>query len=448
MALLSFGLVAQLKFGPGGGIDALLESPLAWTLLGATPLFAALGWVVGDRRRERELAIAQWESTTSRDLHTLAEREWLTRGVLQTAFDAVLVIDDDEIVVDANPTATRVFGLEPDELLGLPVAQLLPQHRTLGTTLAITRRTAGGEVLGKEWQTQAVHADGHRFPVDLNIVALRGPGLLFYAIREATTRVANERKRVDDARVAWEAQREEHQRARGGQLLDLGASLRAELDHLLDELGALRAEGIDRPALDDASFALLVVLERLQALSVWERSDAALSIAPIAVSAMVDEAVRAVAPLARHRGNVLTVRCDHALGELETDAIRLSAALRALVVNAAVHAHDAEITVAVDREPGQGTDWLTASVHDTGPGLDPASRERIYQLFRGNPNVLSVAPGDGLGLKLAHRMARTLGGHISVSFDQGTTFLLRVPLDPEISIEPGPPRPLRLDSDA
>lgn len=447
-ALLSFGLIAQLQFGPGGGIEALLEDPLAWTLLGATPLFAALGWVVGDRRRERELAIAQWESTTSRDMHTLAEREWLTRGVLQTAFDAVLAINDDEFVVDANPTATRVFGLEFEDLLGLPVSQLLPKHRSLGNTLAITRRTAGGEVLGKEWQTTAVHAAGHRFPVDLNIVALKGPGLLFYAIREATTRVAHERKRVDDARVEWEAQQEEHRRARGGQLLDLGASLRGELDRLVVELDALREEGTSRPALDDAAFALMVVFERLQALSVWERSDAAISFSPIIVSDLVAEAVRAAQPLAHHRGNTLTVHCDEALGELNTDPIRLAAALRALVVRAAVHARDAEITVDVDREPGQGTDWLTASVHDDGPGLDLEAQQRIYKLFRGNPNVLSVAQGEGLGLKLAHRMARTLGGHISVAFDRGTTFLLRVPLDPEISIEPGPPRPLRLDSEA
>jgi len=450
MALFSFGLFAHIGFAADGSIAALLEDPLAWTLVGATPLFAALGWVVGDRRREREIHIAQWESNATADMRSLAEREWLSRGVLQTAFDAVLVLDDNEIIVDANPTATRVFGLELTELLGRDVAELLPKHRSLGTTMAITRRTAGGEVLGKEWQTQAIHADGHRFPVDLNIVALRGPGLLFYAIREATTRVAAERKRIDDARHAWEAQREAHRRLRGTQLLDLGASLRAELDRLLTELDALKSDGVDRPGLDEATFSLLVVLERLQALSVWERAHAEISTAPIRIADLVDQAARAITPLALHRRNRLQVRCDEELGEVDTDPVRLTAALRALVVNAAIHAHDADITVDVSREPGMGTDWLTASVHDTGPGLADEARDRMYALFRGGPSdPISISPGEGLGLRLANRMARTLGGHVSVAFDGGTTFLLRVPLDPDaISADPGPPRLLRLDSDA
>ena len=278
-------------------------------------------------------------------------------------------------------------------------------------------------------------------------MALKGPGLLFYAIREATTRVKAERKRIDDARNAWEAQREEHRRVRGSQLIDLGASLRAELDRLLEELDTLKQEGVEREGLDDATFALLVVLERLQALSVWERSDAHISYAPTSVSDLVDEAARAVLPIATHRGNRLEVRCDEALGEVDTDPVRLTAALRALVVNAAMHARDADITVDVAREPGRGTDWLTASVHDTGPGLADDARERMYKLFRGTSDAASVVPGEGLGLRLANRMARTLGGHVSVAFDGGTTFLLRVPLDPSISIEPGSPRLLRLDSD-
>lgn len=440
-------MIAHLKLAPIGTIAALLEDPVAWVLLCAAPLFGVLGWVVGDRRRERELALEHWQSSATADMRSLAEREWLSRGVLQTAFDAVLVIDDDEIIVDANPTASRVFGLDLADLIGLPVAQILPKHRTLGTTLAITRRTAGGEVLGKEWQTQAVHADGHRFPVDLNIVALRGPGLLFYAIREATTRVANERKRMNDARSEWEARREAHRRARGGQLLDLGSALRAELDHLLAELDQLRADGIARTGLYDTSFALLVVLERLQALSVWERSDTRLSTAPCDVPHLVAEVVAAAAPLAEHRGNTLVTNLGEGIGDVQTDALRLSAALRALVVNAAIHARGATITIEVALEPGQGTEWLTAAVHDTGPGLDDAARDRMYALFRGDPDSLSVQPGEGLGLKLAHRMARTLGGHISVALDEGTTFLLRVPLDPATHIEPGPARPLRLDSD-
>lgn len=450
LALLSFGVVVHAQFGPHGrSMEALLNEPLAWTLLGATPLFAALGWVVGDRRRERELAIAHWEQTTTQGMKNLAQREWLTRGILQTALDAMLVIDDNEDIVDANPPAARIFGLPLTALIGTPVIQLLPAHKTLGTTMAITRRTAGGEVLGKEWQTHAVHADGSRFPVDLNIVALRGPNLLFYAIREATTRVKAERRMVQEARSAWEEQSEAHRRQRGAQLLDLGSALRGEVDRVIRQLDTLRDAGTSDPDLTDASYTLLTHLERLQALSVWERSDASVSVTPVPVQAMVDAVVHAVEPLARHRRNRIVVRCDPGLGEIHTDALRITAALRVLIANAATHTHEGIVTVDVRREPGRGTDWLTAQITDTGPGLDVEALDRIYQLFAGPPDDLSITPGGGLGLKLAHRLARTLGGHISVSSSpDGTTFMLRLPLDPDAtSLEDQRPRLLRLDSE-
>jgi len=453
LALLSSGVIFHLGFAPGSPtLDTLLEQPLAWTLVAATPLLAALGWVIGDRRRERVQALQAWQASTERGMRDLAQREWLTRGILQTAFDAVLVIDDDEVVVDANPAAVRIFGWPLDNLVGATVSQVLPEHRRLGTTLAIERRTAGGEVLGREWQTRARHRNGHRFPVDLNMVALREPNLLLYVVREATTRVEAEAKRVADARAELIDRSTAARRERSGQLLQLSAQLSADAHALLstlhDEGAPLDAPPPGRAARDHA-LSIAVGIERLQSLSLWERGSRVTTQSIVPLPALVHQVADLLRPLADARDLRLAVTVADDVGEVETDALRLSAALRALMAHAIAASTHGEVGVQVLREPGRRADWLALYVSDTGPGLDDDALDAMFAMLATDASELGAPPAEGLGVSLAHHLSSALGGHLSVaSVDgEGCTYTLRIPASGPGERDLVTPPPIRLDSD-
>ncbi len=449
LALLSGGVISHSAFhGQGAQLVELLEEPLVWTLFAATPLFTALGWLLGERRRERTLWYDQWQASTQKGMRDLAQREWLVRGILQTAFDAMLVVDDDLVIVDANPIATRIFGYPLEELIGSSVERVLPERQQLGTTLAIERRTAGGEVLGKEWQTRARHQRGQSFPVDLNMVAMREPGLLVYVVREASTRVRAEKKRLDDMRAELIDRSTAQRRERSVQLLGLGVEVRAEVDRMLAPLDAMQDPDGNNSDLADAAYAIVERLEKLHELSMWERGSHSMSFGPVELAPVLEHVIQAVQPLARRHRNVIEVRIEDGIDMIETDMMRLASAVRALAANACVYCSDGQVTLNVLREPGRQFDWIAIYVQDTGPGMSPEQLGRAFRMLSTDPTG-TPPPKKGLGLALAHRQARALGGHLSVSSEErGCTVTLRIPESRPPLRDPATPPPIRLDSGA
>ena len=76
------------------------------------------------------------------------------------------------------------------------------------------------------------------------------------------------------------------------------------------------------------------------------------------------------------------------------------------------------------RDPREGlVPHAVAEIEDTGPGIDEATRERIF-----NPFFTTRAEGTGLGLAIVHRIVDAHGGRLDVrSSSEGTRMLLAVP---------------------
>jgi signal transduction histidine kinase len=79
-------------------------------------------------------------------------------------------------------------------------------------------------------------------------------------------------------------------------------------------------------------------------------------------------------------------------------------------------------------------DSVTATVTDTGPGIDPEQQGRIFEPFE-RVRRLNDPGGTGLGLTVARSLARLLGGEITVDSarGQGSRFSVRVPHHPVAS---------------
>jgi signal transduction histidine kinase len=76
---------------------------------------------------------------------------------------------------------------------------------------------------------------------------------------------------------------------------------------------------------------------------------------------------------------------------------------------------------------GDGTN--TVEVTDHGAGIPAAEQERIFERFYRSPRVKHQVPGSGLGLSIAHSIARAHGGDLTVTSRPGeTTFRLSLPM--------------------
>jgi len=63
--------------------------------------------------------------------------------------------------------------------------------------------------------------------------------------------------------------------------------------------------------------------------------------------------------------------------------------------------------------------WIAVEVADTGPGVPAAFRQQIFEEFFRMPGAHAVAPGAGVGLAMSRRVARALGGEITMGAEDG-----------------------------
>lgn len=81
-------------------------------------------------------------------------------------------------------------------------------------------------------------------------------------------------------------------------------------------------------------------------------------------------------------------------------------------------------------QEGAGHDApVVVRVRDSGPGIDPADRENIFQFFYRSPKQTRIQEGMGIGLALARRLAEVHGGTLTVAEGEGdgAEFVLRLP---------------------
>ena len=133
-----------------------------------------------------------------------------------------------------------------------------------------------------------------------------------------------------------------------------------------------------------------------------------------------------VAPLAEQKGQRLTLEADGA-GTVRLDQARFRQVLLNVLSNAVKYTPDGgSITTSVARADGR----VRISVRDTGVGIAPADQARVFDDFaRIESGYSKTQQGTGLGLALARRLTRAMGGDITLESvsGEGSTFTITVP---------------------
>ena len=160
-----------------------------------------------------------------------------------------------------------------------------------------------------------------------------------------------------------------------------------------------------------------------------------------------EELVGTVLRRARQRapGRALRARLEPGLPLLRCDALLLTQLLDNLVDNALAHTPaDAPVEILVRREPGRPggragqpalPDGLVLAVRDRGPGVAPAWRDRIFEVFQRGQNAPPAGadprrPGAGVGLAVCRAIARAHGGDLRFRARShgGSSFECHLPL--------------------
>ena len=241
-----------------------------------------------------------------------------------------------------------------------------------------------------------------------------------------------------DAAVSFE--KPQLDQVKGVFLASLNHEIRTPLSGVMGMLDLLLETGLDEDQRDYLNAARLCAESLAELLNssleyaALEAGQISLEESEFSVKEMLEAALgqqRAKADIKQLR---LRLTLDAGLPEtLVGDASRLRELLGHLVNNAIkfTHAGSVEVRVSMRTTVSQRPDVLVAEVRDTGIGIPNDKLDHIFESFQpGESGLARAFPGLGLGLALAHKLAKIMGGRILVESQPGvgSTFTLEVGL--------------------
>jgi PAS domain S-box-containing protein len=373
---------------------------------------------------------------------SLRESEQLARGIIDTALDAFIQVDEQGIIRDWNPQAENILGWSRDEVLGKDVFELMGQpdgQGPLKKALQSFLRSGNEVVRQPRRELQVRRRDRKELTVELSIAALRTRGGFVFNgfIRDLTDKLAAE------------------ERIRQAEKMEAMGQLTGGIAH-------------------DFNNILTVITGTIEILADAVKGEPQLA----AITRMIDEAASRGADLTQHLlafarkqplepkiTDVNTLIIDTAkllqrtLGEhVEIESVFEDETCPAIVdpnqlataiLNLALNARDAmpdggKLIIETgfvmlddnyarmhsDVRPGR---YAIIAVSDTGAGIPAAMLDKVF-----NPFFTSKGPGKGtgLGLSMVYGFVKQSAGHIMIYSEEGHGTTIKMYLPPAMGTLP------------
>jgi PAS domain S-box-containing protein len=405
-----------------------------------------------------------------------ANGRWLS-AVLTSIGDAVIAADGQGRVSFTNPVARSLTGWGEDEATGKPledVFAIVSEGDRRPVENPVARVLREGVVVGLANHSALIARDGTERPIADSAAPIKdhedkivGVVLVFRDATEAR-RHEEERENLLAAEQAARSEAESANRAKDRFLAVLSHELRTPLTPVLIATSALLDQGDG--ALDPSIRSVLEMVRRNVELESRLINDL-LDVSRIARGGLVldletvdvHRVIRDCVEICRDETFVagleivldLAARDHHVKG----DHARLMQVVWNLVRNAARFTPGGgTLAIRTSNAPSPGDERgaspdgvalarsLIAEFTDTGIGIDPAIRDRIFEPFyQGDAGVRRRSEGLGLGLAISRSIAEAHGGRLSLQShgpEQGSTFRLELRIAPaEATTSPEPIRP-------
>lgn len=175
---------------------------------------------------------------------------------------------------------------------------------------------------------------------------------------------------------------------------------------------------------------LLGLINEILDLSKIEAGRTEIEIRQIDIHQVIRETLATLGLAADENKNTLTVNIDPDVSQFWTDPTRLRQCLLNLLSNACKFTHEGRIDLNISLSQSE-TETILFTVSDTGIGMTDDQISRLFQPFtQADASVTRKYGGTGLGLTISRRLARLMGGDISVKSrpGKGSSFVLALPL--------------------
>jgi two-component system, LuxR family, sensor kinase FixL len=359
-------------------------------------------------------------------LQELRQKQEINSGIIKSASDALVTINEDHKIIGYNHAAELMFGFNREEAMGQDLKMLVPPphkelHRSYLQRYLDTRQA---HVLGRQRRLIGLRRNGQEFPLSISFSVAEIHGSLYFTaiMRDITEYVAMEDRVLQSERLA----------AVGNTV----AHIAHEIKNPLLIIGGFARQLLKVPEFDDASrHKLSAIAEEVVNLEEM-------------VAEMRDFVHRP--PAQKHRGEIapaITAALDLFQDSFREHNIKVSQVaerplppvsfdpkqLHQVLVNLFKNAQEAmpqggELTIA---SRVRGTN-VEIDITDTGGGMSPEVAEKIFQ-----PYFTTKEAAIGLGLSICQSIMQEHSGCILAASTpgRGSTFTIKLPLEEAVPVE-------------
>ncbi len=409
---------ACLRHAEATGCAAVYGVPVVadGKTVGSITLFLRDAALLDDQLRE-VLAVLAGSIGTALTLLDSRERGRLQAAALESAADAIAIIDTDGAITWANTAFARLTGYAADEYIGMPVNVLMPDAALAADYVAAWSAAEAGET----WQGETIgcRKDGSRYYEVLTVARVVGgaPDAPRYIM---VKRDISESRQLEQLRSGFVANVSHELRTPLTSILGFADVL----NHLKPEALPERAPQVIGKIRENAGRMKQLVEELLEVTMMQEEG-----IRILRRQVDLEQVIRMHAELVRRDADhPLTIDVHGEIPMVDCDSDRLGRVVENLVSNAVKYSPDGgAITVRLSATK----DEALVAVRDQGIGIAPEDIPRLFDRFtQGDMSSTRAFGGVGIGLFVADQIVAAHGGRIEVqsTLGKGSTFTIHLPL--------------------
>ena len=364
-----------------------------------------------------------------------AERAHLA-AIVQQSNDAIVAATLDGAITHWNRGAAQLFGYDAAAVVGKPVTMIFaldPLHAD-----EPSRGSPEQSRPHRDFDTVGMHKDGTKIPLSVTTSPIRDRAGRAVGV-SMIARDVTEQRQSEELLARAKAAAEEASRAKTTFIANMSHEIRTPLQNIVglselmrrDAVGPTQTQRLE--SLCATADHMMSVVNDILELSRIEADRVVLEHRDFSLAEALDSAVAVIREPARAKGLRITVEIPAELRDvvLRGDGLRLRQVLINLLGNAVKFTAKGSVAIAVNRLGGAApVPTFRFAVTDTGIGISPADRSRIFRAFEQVGGAMARTPGgSGLGLAICEGLVHAMGGHIDVTSTpgRGSTFAFELP---------------------